>query len=107
MKFNFDDAKKRESRDGLTLFELFDSGHFDVVLVEINGSHMDLINTTSDRLYIILEGEVYAEVGDGVFDCRPHDLLLIPKDTKYSISGKAKFLRLVYPPFSPESEQAS
>lgn len=107
MKFNFDAAKKRVLSDGLTFYEIFESGNFDVVLVELNGAHKDYINNTSDRMYIFIEGEAYAEVGEDVFDCQPNDLLLIPKGTKYTISGKAKYLKLTQPPFSPDSEKVS
>ncbi len=105
MKFNFNTAKKRVVSDALSFHELFESGNFDISLGELNGDHQFFINKVSDRIYYFVEGQAYAEVGDDVHDCRAGDVILIPRNTKYGLAGKAKFIKITSPPFSPDSEK--
>lgn len=107
MKINCDEAKKIQISEGLTLNQVFDSGDFDFVIAELNGSHRKFINKTSDRIYYFLEGEAFVSVGGEAFSCRKNDLVLIPKNTQYGLAGKARFIKITSPPFSPASEKVA
>lgn len=105
MKINCGNAQKIKVSSGLTFYQVFGGGAFDFVVADLNGSHREYINKTSDRLYYFLEGEAFVTVGDESFECKKNDLVLIPKNTVYGLAGKAKFIKVTSPPFSPESEK--
>lgn len=107
MKITFAKAKKRIIDDALTIYDMFngDNFKFDFVIAELNGDHPYLINKVSDRVYYFLEGKVKVTVGDEVYDCVKDDLVIIPKNTRHGLTGKAKYIIITSPPFSPENEE--
>jgi mannose-6-phosphate isomerase-like protein (cupin superfamily) len=61
---------------------------------------------SSDRAYLIVEGEAEVEVGSKMSHVQAGDAVYIPKGTPHSITGKVRYVIVNSPPFDPSNEMA-
>ena len=70
-------------------------------LIEIDGNH-GLINCpTQNRIYFIIKGTGKFIIEDEEMQVETNDLIFIPKNSKYNIIGKMKYLLICSPEFKP------
>lgn len=77
---------------------------FSGTLIEINGIHGKMKCLKEDRIYFIIEG-----IGKFIINAKEevvskNDLVFIPKNTPYDISGKLKYFLICSPEFNPKDD---
>lgn len=75
-------------------------GDLSVTLVRIDGSHRTLRTDASTRLYYVVEGAGWFELGDEPrFDIRSGDVVVVPRGTRYALGGELTYLVVNGPAF--------
>jgi mannose-6-phosphate isomerase-like protein (cupin superfamily) len=76
------------------------AGDLSVTWVRIAGSHRRLRTDASTRLYSIVEGDGWFELGDDPrFPIRTGDVVLVPRGVAYAIGGELTYLVVNSPAF--------
>ncbi len=88
----------------LTSSEISPKTEFLLVNTE-KGHQTSIIEHECDFTYYVLSGEGYFLVEDQKYSCETGNLIIIPKNTKFTYKGKLKMLLVVTPPFFPEQEE--
>lgn len=70
-----------------------------VAEVKIVGEQKTGLDTESDSVYYILEGEGKFFIEEEVFEVKKGDLIFIPKNTKYKDEGSLTLLAISSPKF--------
>ncbi len=77
---------------------------FSGALIEIDGDHGAIKCLKEDRIYFIIEGNGTFIINGKENEVSPDDLIFIPKNTPYNITGKMKFLMICSPEFNPDDD---
>ena len=82
-----------------------DSQNVSLAVSTLNGKASTTRNTKSDRLYYFFEGEAEFQFEDKVIKIEKNSTLLIPKNTKYKMSGFFKAVLVNSPAFNISDEE--
>ena len=77
---------------------------FSGALVEINGEHGKIKSEREDRRYFIIKGEGKFVINDKEYDVSEDNLIFVPKNTFYDISGKMKYFLVCSPEFDSSGD---
>jgi len=78
--------------------------NFSGALIEIDGHHGKIKCLNEDRIYFIIEGDGKFIINDKEEVVSKNDLVFIPKDTPYDITGKLKYFLICSPEFNPKDD---
>ena len=84
---------------------LSDKVEFSVIETE-KGHETKIIEKECIFSYYILEGNGFFEIAGQKEECRPGDLVMIPKGTPFRYFGKLKMLLVSTPWWFPEQEES-
>ena len=109
MKFSLENAFSfgREGLKGQAYNSKDDFPNASAAYFEVTGSHWKVKTTTSDRIYLVLEGQGEFTIGDKVISVSKTDVIIVPKNTIYdyrAIGGTLKLFLVHTPAFDPEAE---
>lgn len=74
--------------------------NFSGALIEIDGHHGKIKCLNEDRIYFIIEGDGKFIINDKKEIVSKNDLVFIPKNTPYDITGKLKYFLICSPEFN-------
>ena len=110
MIIKFSDTKTDTQGDRpLVLKRIINQSHTDSISltwVTLFGRHEKVVNTISDRVYYIVDGEADFENGDNEKDSvTGGDVVLIPKDVPYVFEGHMTYVVMNSPGYVPDSDK--
>ena len=73
-------------------------------LIEIDGDHGEMKNINEDRIYFVVGGEGKFTIEDNARNVETNDLIFIPKNTPYNITGKMKYFLICSPQFNSDND---
>jgi mannose-6-phosphate isomerase-like protein (cupin superfamily) len=74
---------------------------------EVTGSHGKTKTTSSDRVYLVLEGRGEFIINNEVFSVKKNDVVIVPKNTPYDYKIKGKIMKLFLvhtPAYDPKND---
>ncbi len=106
MKFKLEDAHKFgwKGLDGWAYNSKDDFASASAAYFEVDGSHGKCKTHSSDRVYLVLEGEGEFIINDKVIEVEQSDVIIVPKNTPYDYSGKMKLFLVHTPAYMPEDD---
>jgi len=97
------DTNKKE-QGNMKISEYKINSDFSGALIEINGTHGKMKCLKEDRIYFIIAGTGKFTINDKEEAVSKNDLVFIPKNTPYDISGKLKYFLICSPEFNPNHD---
>jgi mannose-6-phosphate isomerase-like protein (cupin superfamily) len=93
-----------EPSNDLVMRKLVDAatggGDVSVTWVRIDGTHRRLRTDASTRLYYVVEGDGWFELGDEPrFEIRTGDVVVVPRRLPYALGGRLTYLVINGPAF--------
>jgi mannose-6-phosphate isomerase-like protein (cupin superfamily) len=76
---------------------------FSASLIELDGAHRKIKCLKEDRTYFVIEGNGKFSIDDQPYEVSKGDLVFIPKETPYRISGKIKLFVVYSPAFDSKN----
>jgi mannose-6-phosphate isomerase-like protein (cupin superfamily) len=73
-------------------------------LFTCHGKHPDMKNSSSDRVYFVIEGRGEFNIDGEKFIVNKEEIIIVPKNTRYSYKGDMKCLLVNSPAFDREKE---
>lgn len=107
VKSSLGKACGKQVDSALKITELFahPACRFDIAVADLKGTHASFVNDTSDKVYLVLEGQGRVSVdGEGV-EVGPMDVVFIPPGAVHGVEGDLKFLCIMSPPFDPAHDK--
>jgi mannose-6-phosphate isomerase-like protein (cupin superfamily) len=90
-----------EPSNDLVMRKLVGGGDLSVTWVRIDGTHRPLRTDASTRLYYVVEGDGWFELGvEPRFELRTNDVVVVPRGTPYSLGGRLTYLVINGPAFA-------
>ena len=77
---------------------------FSGALIKINGNHGKIKCIGEDRIYFILEGKGKFIINKKENKVGPKDLIFLPKNTAYNVTGKIKLFLICSPKFNRKDD---
>jgi len=74
-----------------------DINNVSVAIIKINGTNKRIINTKSDAVYYVIEGNGFFDINDEEVKVETGDLIFIPKGTTYFDKGSLTMLSINNP----------
>lgn len=90
--------------DAMIINEYKINPSFSGALIEINGAHGKLKCLNEDRIYFIISGKGKFIIDKEETSVSKNDLIFIPKNTPYDLSGKLKYFLICSPEFKKEDD---
>lgn len=78
--------------------------NYSILRTHLNGSHPYMKNIKSDRTYYLIDGKVEFIFEDNNIILSKGEMLVIPKNTKYSFHGKFDAILVDSPAFDPKDD---
>jgi mannose-6-phosphate isomerase-like protein (cupin superfamily) len=89
-----------EPSNDLVMRKLVSGDDLSVTWVRIEGTHRPLRTDASTRLYYVVEGDGWFELGEEPrFELRTGDVVVVPRGTPYSLGGTLTYLVINAPAF--------
>jgi len=89
-----------EPSNDLVMKKLVSGGDLSVTWVRIDGAHRRLRTDASTRLYYVVDGDGWFELGDEPqFELRAGDVVVVPRGTPYALGGTLTYLVINGPAF--------
>jgi len=89
-----------EPSNDLVMKKLHSGGDLSLTWVRVDGTHRRLRTDASTRLYYIVGGEGWFELGDEPrLELRPADVVVVPRGTPYALGGSLTYLVINGPGF--------
>jgi mannose-6-phosphate isomerase-like protein (cupin superfamily) len=109
MKFTKENARRFgwEGIRGWAYNSKDDFANASAAYFEVTGNHGKVKTTTSDRIYLVLEGRGEFIVGGKTIPVEKTDLVIIPRNTPYDYRAAGDTLKLFIvhsPAFDPEGD---
>lgn len=95
---------KRKIRGPMTISEYSINSDYSSALIEINGNHGKIKCINEDRIYFIISGKGIFVIDKEEHSVSGNDLIFVPKNTPYNITGKMKYLLICSPAFDPKDD---
>ena|SRR3989344_4657429 len=95
---------KKKKRGNMKITEYKINTNFSGALIEIKGMHGKIKCTSEDRIYFIVSGTGKFIIGGKSASVSKSDLVFIPKNTPYDISGKLRYFLISSPEFHPSHD---
>jgi ethanolamine utilization protein EutQ (cupin superfamily) len=101
-----EDGVSRKFSDSYSVLNLLTANDSDNVSLSVSSAenHNETTNTTSDRVYYILEGEL---IVDENLVAKKGDVVFVSANTEYNFKGSFKAVLVNSPPFRKVSESIS
>lgn len=80
-----------------------DKGKMSLSIIEINGENTNVLNTLSDSIYYITEGEGVFIIEREEHRVKAGDCVYIPKGTVYRDKGVMKMISICSPAYDPDT----
>ena len=95
-----------EPSNDLVMRPLVAGGDVSMTWVRIDGTHRRLRTDSSTRVYYVVDGAGWFELGDEPrFDIRTGDVVLVPRGTPYALGGELTYLVINGPAFRPGDDE--
>ncbi len=101
------EAQRRQIDDATIIndYHVSNDAH-DIVVMDLNGTHGTFKNSLSEKIYLVLEGDIFFIIDGEEIEALAGDIVRIPPDHVHSMTGKnAKAAVICSPPFDPETEE--
>lgn len=82
----------------------FDIGHMSVNGRFPAGDQFEK-NKICDFVIYVLEGSGKVYAGEDIFEVEPADVVFVPKQNKYAMEGKFKYLTIDFPAYDPDQSE--
>ncbi len=90
--------------DGVNLSTAADHAWASASILTVCGTHGPASSNVNDRVYFILSGSGWFEVGGTRFDVRKGELVMVPRSTPYDFGSTSMELLLIDTPAYSEEE---
>ena|SRR3989338_892476 len=77
---------------------------FSAALIKINGDHGAIKCIAEDRIYFVIEGSGDFIIDNKTIRVKENDLVFIPMNTPYNVTGKMKYIIVCSPAFDPKHD---
>jgi len=96
----------RRPEESIKISDLFSTSNaqMSIVKIECSGNHSIGINSISDRIYYVVDGDGEVYIGDKWYPATTGDCVYISKGTACSLRGNLSGLVIDSPPFHPDNE---
>ncbi len=95
---------QKKKRGNMKITEYKINQEFSGAIIEIDGRHGKIKCTGEDRIYFILSGKGKFIIDGKSGTASKSDLIFIPKNTPYDISGKLRYFLISNPEFDPKHD---
>jgi len=106
-KFIYAKEKSIEVEKGYIVDNYIQKEHglnYSVVRTHLDGSHPYMKNLVSDRTYYLISGQAEFVFEEDCISLHSGEMLVIPKNVKYSFSGKFDAILIDSPAFEPHND---
>jgi len=93
-----------KKRGNMKITEYKINTDFSGALIEIKGRHGKIKCTAEDRIYFIVSGTGKFIIGGKSASVSKNDVVFIPENTPYDISGKLRYFLISSPEFHPSHD---
>jgi mannose-6-phosphate isomerase-like protein (cupin superfamily) len=94
----------QKTRGPMKITEYKINPDFSGTLIEIDGNHGKTKCLKEDRIYFIMDGQGKFMINGKEEKVSAKDLVFVPKNTPYDITGRMRYFLVCSPEFSPEDD---
>ena len=107
MIYKYKDSQVRILDNDFSVVDIFNNkeGKLDCIIGNLDGFHGTFINHSTDKYYLILEGNAELTIGCVKTNVEKGDFVHIPVGMPHSIYGKAQFAVICSPPYDVTKEE--
>lgn len=90
--------------EGRSYSEAADFPRASAARFKVTTNHGRVYNEVSDRIYLVLDGNGYFEIGDERLNVTKDDVIIMPRMTEYDYGGKMELFLVHAPAYSREND---